>query len=145
MNVKKLMMAVLAVACCVPLGAADAVLTTLRADGSTNVWTQADLVAALGLLNRKYHRDVKTSSGRAAWHGARVREIVDTNALTRTAVYEDGTRFVDRFTPVKPKTLAERTQRLPMTNGIPASLAAARVRRAAEKAVTNVVTITVSP
>ena len=30
----------------------DVVFVTLKADGSTNTWTQADLVAALGLLNR---------------------------------------------------------------------------------------------
>lgn len=46
------------------------IVATLRADGSTNLWTEADLVDALGLLNRRYWRDMATSDGRAAWHGA---------------------------------------------------------------------------
>ena len=49
--------------------ATDTVVTTLFSDGSTNAWTQADLVAALGLMNRKYHRDMESESGRRAWHG----------------------------------------------------------------------------
>lgn len=46
------------------------VVSTQRSDGSTNYWTEADLVDALGLLNRRYWRDMSSASGRKAWHGA---------------------------------------------------------------------------
>ena len=118
-----------------------AVFTTLKSDGSTNVWTQADLVAALGLLNRKYHRDCETSTGRRAWHGKLKKEIVNTNDLTKTEIYEDGTSFslpAKIITPSKAVAAANKN-RLANTNGIPARLAQARLLRAQEKATTNVV------
>lgn len=46
------------------------VVATLKSDGSTNLWTEADLVDALGLLNRRYWRDMGSDEGRKAWHGA---------------------------------------------------------------------------
>lgn len=46
------------------------VAATLKSDGSTNLWTEADLVDALGLLNRRYWRDMGSDEGRKAWHGA---------------------------------------------------------------------------
>ena len=48
----------------------EVVATTLRADGSTNTWTAAELQAALGLMNRMYKREVETDAGRRRWHGA---------------------------------------------------------------------------
>ena len=45
--------------------------STLRADGSTNTWTAADLQAALGLMNRMYWRDMENDAGRQRWHGER--------------------------------------------------------------------------
>ncbi len=74
MNTKTLLIAMLAgaLALC-PVAAAQAaapvVAETLLADGTTNTWTQADLVDALGLLNRRYRRDIETEAGRRAWHG----------------------------------------------------------------------------
>lgn len=56
----------------------DIVAATQYADGSTNVWTQSDLQDALGLMNRKYWRDMETEQGRRAWHG----EIMGTYLLT---------------------------------------------------------------
>ena len=69
---KKLLAISIAIMCGV-LSAAESpvVATTLLADGSTNTWTQADLQAALGLMNRMYHRDMGTDAGRAKWHGDR--------------------------------------------------------------------------
>ncbi len=144
---KKLLFSLFCAAACMPqLVADDVVLTTLLSDGTTNTWTQADLVAALQLLNRKYHRetdpDTGTPSGRAAWHGRLVSTAVDTNTLTKTTTYADGKVFVDHFQRATPKTA-----HLPppvMTNGVPARLAAARVRNAAP-AVTNEVTVTITP
>ena len=142
---KKLLFSLFCAAACMPqLVADDVVLTTLFSDGTTNTWTQADLVAALQLLNRKYHRETDfatgTSSGRAAWHGRLVSTVIDTNALTRTTTYADGKVFVDHF---QRQTAKVSTYKPPvMTNGVPARLAAARVRNV-EPVKTNEVTITI--
>lgn len=119
----------------------DIIIETLLPDGSTNTWTRTDLVAALGLINRKYHRDVDTKTGtiqkRKDWHGRLVTEIVDTNALTRTQIYEDGMTFVDPWAshimPKPPPAPDLNAQ------GVPKALAEARARRKQEKATTNVV------
>ena len=118
------------------------VFITQLEDGSTNTWTQADLVAALGLLNRKYHRDCEGVSGRKAWHGRLAKEIVDEDAETKTEVYEDGTTFVYQFRKVTPsQAVKDHNSRLNTvkTNGVPASLARARLARAKEVQTTNTV------
>lgn len=124
------------------LAANDVVFTTLYSDGKTNTWTQADLVEALGLLNRKYHRDCETPSGRKAWHGRLKKEIINTNDLTRTEVYEDGKTFTTKWKLVTPAVAVSNANKRVMlsTNGIPAKLTAARLRRQQEKATTNIVT-----
>ena len=123
------------------------VAMTLLSDGSTNTWTQADLIAALQLMNRKYHRDVDTPSGRLAWHGKLVSQSIDTNALTKTETYADGTTFTFPFqqnTPAQNVAAANARLKTTMKRGVPAALAQARERREAEKATTNVVTVTVT-
>lgn len=124
----------------------EVVAATLFEDGSTNTWTAADLQAALGLLNRKYHREVKRPDGRRAWHGDLVREIIDTNNLRKIEVYADGTRFAFPF-EVKdsPSAISNRNAHLKttMAKGVPAALAAARLRRLEEKATTNIVNVVV--
>ena len=124
----------------------SSVVTTLLADGSTNSWTQADLVAALQLMNRKYHRDVETESGRKAWHGKIVTTVVDTNALVKVTTYEDGTEFRDPFKVITPVASAQaRAAQISVhTNGLPSRLAAARLRRATEKAAVSNVTVIVN-
>ena len=125
---------------------APVAVTTLLADGSTNSWTQADLVAALQLMNRKYHRDVETESGRKAWHGKITSTVVDTNALVKVTTYEDGTEFRDPFKVITPVASAQaRAAQISVhTNGLPARLAAARLRRATEKAAVSNVTVIVN-
>lgn len=118
------------------------VFTTQLEDGSTNTWTQADLVAALGLLNRKYHRDCEGAGGRISWHGRLTKEVVDEDAETKTEVYEDGTTFVYRYRKVTPsQAVKDHNSKLTTvkTNGIPVSLARARLKYAADKQTTNVV------
>ena len=126
----------------------EVVAATLFEDGSTNKWTVADLQSALGLLNRKYHREVKRPDGRRAWHGDLVRQIIDTNNLQKIEVYSDGPQFTLPF-EVKdsPAAISNRNARLKttMTKGVPAALAAARLRRAEEKATTNIVNVVVQP
>ena len=71
------------------------VAQTLFSDGTTNTWTQADLIAALQLINRKYHRDCERGDGRKAWHGKLMLQTVVTNGetLVKTERHEDGTEF----------------------------------------------------
>lgn len=130
------------------LGNDDIVFVTQYADGTTNTWTKADLVAALGLMNRKYHRDCRTTTGRSSYHGSLIKEIVDEDAETKTQVYEDGTTFTAAFRVVKPsQAVSEANKNLvtTYTNGVPVGLAQARLKRAEEIATTNVVHIEVRP
>ena len=85
-------------------GGTNVVLVTHLADGSTNAWTKVDLVDALGVVNRKYHRDMATDQGRRSWHGAIVPEkcTIVTNAdgrKFRRDVYADGYFHDTPFTP----------------------------------------------
>ena len=123
--------------------AEEAVVTTLLSDGSTNSWTQTDLVSALQLMNRKYHRDVQTATGRAAWHGKIVKTEIAQD-LTRKTTYEDGTVFVDKPVKVRDIALAQMQSLLAQTNGVPARLAAARAKIAAETGATSNVTVVVN-
>ena len=86
------------------------VAATLRADGSTNTWTEADLRDALGLLNRKYWRDMESQEGRRKWHGVPSHHYV-TNAADRTVerieIYPDGYTNVVRGTKRKLRTPEE--------------------------------------
>ena len=140
----------LALAALCPVSSAQAddaspVAVTTNADGSTNTWTMADLVTALQLMNRKYHRDVATESGRVSWHGRLVSQEVDTNALVKVSTYADGTEFRDPWTTITASSAAAaKAAALSVTtNGIPARLAAARLRRATEKAAVSNVTVIV--
>lgn len=70
------------------------VAVTQYADGSTNVWTQGDLQDSLGLLNRKYWRDMESETGRRAWHGSPMGQYLLTNETTKViyvaTLYSDG-------------------------------------------------------
>lgn len=123
------------------------VAQTLFSDGTTNTWTQTDLIAALQLINRKYHRDCESPTGRNAWHGKLVSQSVDMNSLTKTETYSDGTTFTFPFeqrTPAQNIAAANARLKTSMTKGVPTALAAARLLREEEKATTNVVTVTVT-
>lgn len=123
------------------------VFTTLKSDGTPNTWTQEDLVKALGLLNRKYHRDCQTASGRRTWHGKLKREKIDEEAQIKIQIFEDGTAFTNQWKIVTPSVAVSNANRkvLVNTNGIPARLAQARMRRAQEMATTNIVTQVLTP
>ena len=115
----------------------ETVLETTLSDGSINTWTQADLVAALGLMNRKYHRDMKTESGRRAWHG----NCTTTNDFDRCVkvwFYDDGFIYETPISAPKPKVeksleaAARRAAALAaQTNGAPGKVAQIYAKRAA--------------
>lgn len=83
------------------------VLETLYENGDTNAWSQADLKDALGLMNRKYHRDMKTESGRRDWHGEKLNQYLLTNDTTKiiytVTLYADGYTHTALSKPVRPK------------------------------------------
>ena len=92
------------------------VATTLLADGSTNTWTQADLQAALGLMNRMYHRDMGTDAGRAKWHGDRIGQYIlptgETNSVgrevfVRVDLYADGFVVTNRAVRARKSIIAD--------------------------------------
>ena len=137
---------------CLGMYAEDVVATTLFSDGSTNTWTQADLLAALQLINRKYHRDCETATGRKAWHG-RMREAIATNVtesgevnLVKTEIHEDGQTFTytSRVVTAAANVAASNARlRTTMSRGVPTALAEARARREQEKNTVSNVTISV--
>lgn len=143
-------MAVVLIAACFRAEAAETnapvVAETLLEDGTTNTWTQAELIAALGLINRRYRRDIETEKGRTAWHGKVTRrEVVtnDVNIIMRTT-YEDGFVYDEEGKP--PQIVVPKVRTIPayMTNDVPARLAAARIAAFnAVKTVTTNVTLTV--
>ena len=79
------------------------VVATLFEDGSTNTWTAADLQQALGLMNRKYHREQETDHGRVTWHGKRMGQYLldDGNGgQCLVQLYEDGFVWTNAATRV---------------------------------------------
>ena len=107
------------------------------------------LLHAMKLQMSKYDADMKSQSGRRAWHGKLICEEIHTNELCAVEVYSnevDGAVWRYKL-PFKPKETVSsynaRLPRPPMTNGIPARLAAARQRRYAEQTTVSNVTVNV--
>ena len=113
----KKLLAISIAAMCGVLAADDPIVaTTLLADGSTNTWTQADLQAALGLMNRMYHRDMGTDAGRAKWHGDRIGQYIlptgETNSVgrevfVRVDLYADGFVVTNRAVRARQSIIAD--------------------------------------
>ena len=129
--------------------ATDTVVTTLFSDGSTNAWTQADLVAALGLMNRKYHRDMESESGRRAWHG-KCTTTNDFDRCVKVWLYEDGFIYETPISAPKPKVekaidaAARRAAALAAkTNGAPGKVAQLYAKRAKAEDATELEVVTI--
>ena len=103
---------------------------------------------ALKLNMVKYDMDMRSQAGRRNWHGKLVYEEIHTNELVKVEVYSNevsGAVWRYRL-PFKPVELKKTSRKVTYsTNGIPARLAAARARRAAELnggiVTTNIVTV----
>lgn len=115
---KKAILILSAALCCYGVSSADdpVVATTLLADGSTNTWTQADLLAALGLINRMYRRDMADDTGRQRWHGDRIGQYIlptgETNAVgrevfVRVDLYADGFCATNRSVRARRSIIAD--------------------------------------
>ena len=123
------------VLCCAVLVADDPVVAvTLREDGTTNTWTQSELQAALGLINRMYKREIGTDAGRRRWHGDRIGQYVlptgETNAVgrevfVRVDLYADGFVMTNRAVRAKNSIIRDPEA---------AAKAAAEAKRQAEEA-----------
>jgi len=135
--------------------AAPIVAETLFEDGTTNTWTQTDLTDALGLMNRKYHRDIETESGRTKWHGKRMGQYLidgEDGKQCLVQLYEDGFAWTNAATRValkdpeaaaKAKAAAEARQAEWERTHLPPDVAALlQRRRDAANGVTNTVTNT---
>lgn len=131
------------------------VVTTLFSDGTTNTWTQADLVSALQLVNRRYHRDMRLEAGRIGWHGKIVRTVVDADALIVVRHHEDGYAHTNawkarNYNPADAAAAAARRRAVRLaaltakTSGLPAAVSSSVARNYTQPAVVETnVTVTV--
>ena len=94
---KKLILAALSsILCGGALAEGDSVIAyTLREDGTTNTWTQAELQAALGLINRMYKREIGTDAGRRKCdqgdpQEGKAQDLVDLPALINRNCHRQG-------------------------------------------------------
>ena len=112
----------------------------------TNILSQAkDTAVPDAFLARFYETSMRSSSGRAQWHGKRIRESIDTNTFQKVTLYEDGTVFCDKgrnAAKIADDALDRRLKA--MTNGVPARLAASRKKWLMDRTTTNEVTVTVT-
>ena len=131
---KKILFLAIAAVCAVAQADDPIVAATIRADGTTNTWTQADLQAALGLMNRMYWRDQETDAGRQKWHGERIGEYLLPTGVTNAHgaaqmmivhLYADGFVATNRMV---------RYRRRIMPDPEAAAKAAAEAKRRAEEA-----------
>ena len=113
---KKLLAISIAIMCGVLAADDPIVATTLREDGTTNTWTQAELQAALGLINRMYKREIGTDAGRRRWHGERIGQYIlptgETNAtgravFVRVDLYADGFVMTNRAVRARQSIIAD--------------------------------------
>jgi len=117
----------------------EATVTEVISEGmkflEENGWNAADVADAIKSLRGLYVRDNATKEGRKRWNGKIVSTTIDTNTWTRTTVYENGRIFVDKAEGRNPaESVKSSNARLTtvVSNGVPAALARARARRAAE-------------
>jgi len=113
---KKILFLVIAAVCAVAQADEQIVAATIRADGTTNTWTQADLQAALGLMNRMYWRDQETDTGRQKWHGERIGEyllptgVTNANGAAQMVIvqlYADGFVATNRMVRYRKRTYTD--------------------------------------
>lgn len=90
---------------------------------------------AIQLTMSKYDMDMRSQDGRRKWHGRFIGEEIHTNDLVKVEIYSNEvTGAVWRYRlPFKPVQVKPTSRTVTFTtNGVPARLAAARARRAAQ-------------
>ncbi len=105
--------------------------------------SSVDAAVSDAAISRYYANDMKTKAGRSKWHGKVVRTVVDTNTWTKATYFEDGTVFTDKAKVTTAITAAQaaRAKVMLSTNNVPAKLAQARRKLAAEAGITNTVNL----
>lgn len=84
-------------------------------------------------FRRVYDNEMKSSSGRIKWHGPVQSTVVDTNALVKTVVYQDGYVYTEEFHPVTPADSNKRLTPVKIgKDGVPVAMKRARERRERE-------------
>lgn len=106
------------------------------------------ILHAVELNMTKYDRDMRTDSGRRAWHGKLHREVVSTNDLCKISIYSNEVtgavwKYRQPFTRVEVSRFNSTLPRPVMTNGVPEALAKARARREAERVAVSNITVNV--
>lgn len=101
----------------------------VRAVEAATGWTREELVAGLDRLDRWYQSNVGNAKFREQLNGAVVSVVTDTNAMTKTFTYTNGTVYVERFQLVTPASLESRLTAAERQ----ARVEEARKRREAEK------------
>ena len=81
---------------------AEAVITEVMKVIEDEGWSAEDVADAIKSLRGLYLRDNSTAEGRKRWNGAVVSTSVDTNAMTKTTVYENGESFTDPAKVITP-------------------------------------------
>lgn len=71
-------------------------------------WTLPELQQGLERLDNLYSNDMKTVEGRKRWHGSVVETLIDTNALEKVQVHEDGYRHAEKFHNTSPSSIGEK-------------------------------------
>ena len=103
-------------------------------------WTAQDVGDAIRSLRGLYIRDNATCDGRRRWHGNTVgMPVTDAARGVIITTYEDGEVFEDATEPPPKKPPVTVT-----TKGVPAALAAARVKLQKERGAVTNVTVTVT-
>lgn len=86
----------------------NAVISNLVTKAAQAGWTAESMAVGLDRLDRWYQINQKDAKFRSDLNGGIVSVTTDTNALTKTYVYSNGTSYVEHFTRVKPRPLADR-------------------------------------
>lgn len=86
----------------------NAVISNLVTKAAQAGWTAESMAVGLDRLDRWYQINQKDAKFRSDLNGGIVSVTTDTNALTKTYVYSNGTSYVEHFTRAKPRPLADR-------------------------------------
>lgn len=86
----------------------NAVISNLVTKATRAGWTAESMAVGLDRLDRWYQINQKDAKFRSDLNGGIATITTDTNALTKTFVYSNGTIYVEHFTPVKPRPLEDR-------------------------------------
>lgn len=86
----------------------NAVISNLVTQAMQDGWTAESMAVGLDRLDRWYQTNQANQKFREELNGKCLSVITDTNALTKTFTYENGTVYVEKLTRRTPRPLEER-------------------------------------